>query len=238
MAELGILLEARAMHTGRSARNHLLALAQTNGVSRRRVDELIDMAGLSDVAGKRVGGFSLGMGQRLGIASALLGDPRVVVLDEPVNGLDPEGVLWVRTLLQGLAADGHTVFVSSHLMSEMALTAARLVVIGRGRLIADTTVEEFVARAGASAVTVRTPQAPRLRELLLGPGITVTSDQSGALHVRGLTAEQIGAAAWQARLPVFELTTQHASLEEAFMQLTDDSVDFRSSAAAEAVAAR
>jgi ABC-2 type transport system ATP-binding protein len=238
MAELGILLEAKAMHTGRSARNHLLALAQTNGVSRRRVDELIDLVGLSDVAGKRVGGFSLGMGQRLGIASALLGDPRVVVLDEPVNGLDPEGVLWVRNLLKGLAAEGHTVFVSSHLMSEMALTAAQLVVIGRGRLIADTTVEEFVARAGGSAVTVRTPQAARLRELLLGPGITVTSDQSGVLHVQGLTAEQIGTTAWQAHLPVFGLTTQHASLEEAFMQLTDDSVDFRSYDAAEAVAAR
>jgi len=237
MAELGILLEAKAVHTGRSARNHLLALAQTNGLSRRRVDELIDMAGLTDVAGKRVGGFSLGMGQRLGIASALLGDPRVVVLDEPVNGLDPEGVLWVRNLLKGFAAEGHTVFVSSHLMSEMALTAARLVVIGRGRLIADTTVEEFVARAGGSAVTVRTPQAARLRELLLGPDITVTSERSGVLHVQGLTAEQIGTAAWQARLPVFELTTQHASLEEAFMRLTDDSVDFRSYDAAEAVAA-
>ncbi len=238
MAELGILLEAKAVHTGRSARNHLLALAQTNGLSRRRVDELIDIVGLTDVAGKRVGGISLGMGQRLGIASALLGDPRVVVLDEPVNGLDPEGVLWVRNLLKGFAAEGHTVFVSSHLMSEMALTAARLVVIGRGRLIADTTVEEFVARAGGSAVTVRTPQAARLRELLLGPDITVTSERSGVLHVQGLTAEQIGTAAWQARLPVFELTTQHASLEEAFMRLTDDSVDFRSYDAAEAVAAR
>ncbi len=237
MAELGILLEAKAVHTGRSARNHLLALAQTNGLSRRRVDELIDIVGLTDVAGKRVGGISLGMGQRLGIASALLGDPRVVVLDEPVNGLDPEGVLWVRNLLKGFAAEGHTVFVSSHLMSEMALTAARLVVIGRGRLIADTTVEEFVARAGGSAVTVRTPQAARLRELLLGPDITVTSERSGVLHVQGLTAEQIGTAAWQARLPVFELTTQHASLEEAFMRLTDDSVDFRSYDAAEAVAA-
>ena len=238
MAELGILLEAKAVHTGRSARNHLLALAQTNGVSRRRVDELIDMAGLSDVAGKRVGGFSLGMGQRLGIASALLGDPRVVVLDEPVNGLDPEGVLWVRNLLKGLAAEGHTVFVSSHLMSEMALTAAQLVVIGRGRLIADTTVEEFVARAGGGAVTVRTPQAAQLRDLLLGPDITVTSEQSGVLHVQGLAAEQIGTTAWQARLPVFELTTTHASLEEAFMQLTDDSVDFRSHGVVEAVAAR
>jgi ABC-2 type transport system ATP-binding protein len=238
MAELGILLEARAVHTGRSARNHLLALAQTNGVSRRRVDEVIGMAGLDDVAGKRVGGFSLGMGQRLGIASALLGDPSVVVLDEPVNGLDPEGVLWVRNLLKGLAAEGRTVFVSSHLMSEMALTATRLVVVGRGRLIADTTVEEFVARAGGGAVIVRTPQAARLRDLLLGPDITVTSEQADVLHVQGLAAEQIGTVAWQARLPVFELATQQASLEEAFMQLTDDSVDFRSYVAAEAVAAR
>ena len=238
MAELGILLEAKAVHTGRSARNHLLALAQTNGVSRRRVDEVIGMAGLDEVAGKRVGGFSLGMGQRLGIAAALLGDPSVLVLDEPVNGLDPEGVLWIRNLLRGLAAEGRTVFVSSHLMSEMAQTATRLVVVGRGRLIADTTVEEFVARAGGAAVTVRTPEAARLRELLLGPDITVTSEQSGVLHVQGLTAEQIGTTAWQARLPVFELTATHASLEEAFMQLTDDAVDFRSHGAREAVAAR
>src|ERR1700678_3595911 len=238
MAEVGILLGARSVHTGRSARNHLLALAQTNGVSQRRVDEMIDMVGLHDVARKRAGGFSLGMGQRLGIASALLGDPRVVVLDEPVNGLDPEGVLWIRNLLKGLAAEGRTVFVSSHLMSEMALTATRLVVIGRGRLIADTTVEEFVARAGGGTVTVRTPQAAQLRDLLLGPDITVTSDESGVLHVQGLTAAQIGTAAWQAHLPVFELTAQHASLEEAFMQLTDDSVDFRSHDAAEAVSAR
>ena len=228
MAELGILLEAKAVHTGRSARNHLLALAQTNGVPRRRVSELIEMVGLADVAAKRVGGFSLGMGQRLGIASALLGDPQVVILDEPVNGLDPEGVLWVRNLLKALAADGHTVFVSSHLMSEMALTATRLVVIGRGRLIADTTVEEFVSRAGGMSVTVRTPEVAQMRSLLLGPDITVTSDASDVLQVRGLTAEQIGRAAWQARLPVYELTTQRASLEEAFMQLTDDSVDFRS----------
>jgi len=228
MAELGILLEAKAVHTGRSARNHLLALAQTNGVPRRRVGELIEMVGLTDVAAKRVGGFSLGMGQRLGIASALLGDPRVVILDEPVNGLDPEGVLWVRNLLKALAADGHTVFVSSHLMSEMALTATRLVVIGRGRLIADTTVDEFVSRAGGTSVTVRTPEVAQMRNLLLGPDITVTSDASDVLQVRGLTAEQIGRAAWQARLPLFELTTQRASLEEAFMQLTDDSVDFRS----------
>ena len=228
MAELGLLLEAKAMHTGRSARNHLLALAQTNGIGRRRVDEVIDMVGLREVAGKRVGGFSLGMGQRLGVASALLGDPKVVVLDEPVNGLDPEGVLWVRNLLKGLAAEGRTVFVSSHLMSEMAQTAARLIVVGRGRLIADTTVEEFVARAAGNSVTVRTPEASRLRDLLLGPDITVTSEQPDVLRVQGLSTEQIGTAAWQAHLPVYELTLQQASLEQAFMQLTEDSVEYRS----------
>jgi ABC-2 type transport system ATP-binding protein len=237
MAELGTLLEAKAMHTGRSARNHLLALAATNGVSRRRVDAVVDMVGLHEVAAKRIGGFSLGMGQRLGIASALLGDPRVLVLDEPVNGLDPEGVLWIRNLLKSLAAEGRTVFVSSHLMSEMALTAARLVVIGRGQLIADTTVKEFEASAGGSTVTVRTPQATQLRELLLGPDITVTSDETGVLHVQGLTEEQIGTVAWQAHLPVFELAAKHASLEEAFMQLTRDSVDFRTHDDAQTAAA-
>ena len=229
MAELGILLEAKAVHTGRSARNHLLALGQTNGIGARRVDEVLDMVGLRDVATKRVGGFSLGMGQRLGVASALLGNPRVVVLDEPVNGLDPEGVLWIRTLLRALAEEGRTVFVSSHLMSEMAQIATRLVVVGRGRLIADTTVDEFVARASGGAVTVRTPQAAALRELLLGPDITVTSEVADVLVVQGLTAEQIGTAAWQAHLPVFELSVQQASLEEAFMQLTRDAVEYRSS---------
>jgi ABC-2 type transport system ATP-binding protein len=228
MAELGLLLEAKAMHTGRSARNHLLALAQTNGISRRRVDEVIDLVGLREVAGKRVGGFSLGMGQRLGVASALLGDPEVVVLDEPVNGLDPEGVLWIRNLLKGLAAEGRTVFVSSHLMSEMAQTATRLIVVGRGQLIADTTVEEFVARAAGHSVTVRTPEAGRLQDLLLGPDVTITSEQANVLEVQGLTAEQIGTVAWQAHLPVFELASQQASLEEAFMQLTKDSVEYRS----------
>jgi ABC-2 type transport system ATP-binding protein len=228
MAELGIMLEARAVHTGRSARNHLLALAQTNGIGRRRVDAVIDMVGLGDVAAKRVGGFSLGMGQRLGIAAALLGEPRVVVLDEPVNGLDPEGVLWVRNLLKALAAEGHTVFVSSHLMSEMALTATRLVVVGRGRLLADTTVAEFTAHAAGSSVTVRTPQPAELRAALLGPGITVTSETPEVLVVEGLRTEQIGTIAWRAHLPVFELTAREASLEEAFMQLTEDSVDYRS----------
>jgi ABC-2 type transport system ATP-binding protein len=238
MSELGIMLEARAVHTGRSARNHLLALAQTNGIGRRRVDEVIGLVGLGDVAGKRVGGFSLGMGQRLGIAAALLGNPRVVVLDEPVNGLDPEGVLWVRNLLKDLAAQGHTIFVSSHLMSEMALTASRLVVIGRGRLIADTTVAEFTALAGGGSVTVRTPQAAELRTVLLRPGVTVTSETPGTLAVEGLTTEEIGIMAWQAHLPVFELTAREASLEEAFMQLTDESVDYRSHKPAMAGAVR
>ena len=194
------------------------------------MDEVIDIVGLREVAGKRVGGFSLGMGQRLGVASALLGNPQTVVLDEPVNGLDPEGVRWMRTMLKDLAADGHTVFVSSHLMSEMAQTATRLVVIGRGRLIADTTVDEFVARASNHSVTVRTPEAARLRELLLGPDITVTTDvgQPDVLGVDGLTAEHIGTIAWQNHIPIFELTVQQASLEEAFMTLTNDSVEYRS----------
>lgn len=196
-AELGVLLEAKAVHTGRSARNHLLALAQTNGISRRRVDEVINIVGLQEVAGKRAGGFSLGMGQRLGVASALLGNPKTVVLDEPVNGLDPEGVLWMRTMLKTLAADGHTVFVSSHLMSEMAQTATRLVVIGRGRLIADTTVQEFVDRAARHSVTVRTPEAAALQDLLLAPDVTVTREQSDVLQIDGLTAEHIGSRPWR-----------------------------------------
>jgi ABC-2 type transport system ATP-binding protein len=240
MAELGVLLEAKAVHTGRSAKNHLLALAQTNGISRRRVDELIDIVGLQQVAGKRVGGFSLGMGQRLGVASALLGNPQTVILDEPVNGLDPEGVRWMRTMLKDLAADGHTVFVSSHLMSEMALTATRLVVVGRGRLIADTTVDDFVAQASHHSVTVRTPETGRLRDLLTSTVGTVLpargSDQSDVLQIDGLTAEHIGTIAWQARVPIFELTVQQASLEEAFMKLTSDSVEYRSTDSSRAVA--
>ncbi len=228
MAELGVLLEAKAVHTGRSARNHLLALAQTNGISRRRVDEVIGIVGLQEVAGKRAGGFSLGMGQRLGVASALLGNPKTVVLDEPVNGLDPEGVLWMRTMLKALAADGHTVFVSSHLMSEMAQTATRLVVIGRGRLIADTTVQEFVDRAARHSVTVRTPEAAALHDLLLAPDVTVSREQSDVLQIDGLTAEHIGTTAWQAHLPIYELSVTRTSLEEAFMTLTRDSVEYSS----------
>jgi len=222
MAELGVLLEAKAVHTGRSARNHLLALAHTNGISRRRVEEVIDMVGLHEVAGRRVGGFSLGMGQRL-----------TVVLDEPVNGLDPEGVLWMRTMLKSLAADGHTVFVSSHLMSEMAQTATRLVVIGRGRLLADTTVAEFVDSAAQHSVTVRTPEAARLRDLLVAPDVTVSSERADVLQIDGLTAEHIGTTAWHAHLPIYDLTVQHTSLEEAFMTLTRDSVEYSSTATSE-----
>jgi ABC-2 type transport system ATP-binding protein len=226
LAELGILLEARAVHTGRSARNHLLAMAQTAGLGRRRVDEVIELVGLGDVAGKRVGGFSLGMGQRLGIAAALLGRPQTIVLDEPVNGLDPEGVRWVRTLLRSLAEEGRTVFVSSHLMSEMAQTATQLVVVGRGKLIADCTVDEFVAQTTTSAVTVRSPQADRLRALLAAPDVTVSALHDDVLSVRGLTPEQVGTVAWQANVPVFELSLTSASLEDAFMQATHDSVEY------------
>ncbi|GAB2465416.1 ABC transporter ATP-binding protein [Jatrophihabitans fulvus] len=230
LAELGVLLEARAVHTGRSARNHLLALAQTAGLGRRRVTEVIDLVGLGEVAGKRVGGFSLGMGQRLGIAAALLGNPRTVVLDEPVNGLDPDGVRWVRTLLRTLADEGRTVFVSSHLMSEMAQTATRLVVVGRGRLIADSTVEQFVAETTHASVVVRTPAADRLRELLLAPDVTVRSDHPDVLDVTGLTSEQIGDAAWRAGLPLHELTTRRASLEDAFMSATRGAVEYAATA--------
>jgi ABC-2 type transport system ATP-binding protein len=228
MGELGILLESKAVHTGRSARNHLLALAQSNGVTGARVDAVIDMVGLGEVASKRVGAFSLGMGQRLGVASALLGNPRTVMLDEPVNGLDPEGILWIRTLLKALADEGRTVFVSSHLMGEMAMTAQRLIVVGRGRLIADTTVAGFIARASGSVVRVRSPQADELRNVLVAPEVSVASSAIDILEVQGLTAEQIGNRAWQSHLPIYELTTQQASLEEAFMELTHDSVEHRS----------
>jgi ABC-2 type transport system ATP-binding protein len=223
--EVGALLEARSVHTGRSARNHLLALARTHGIGRRRVEELIDLVGLHDVAKKRAGQFSLGMGQRLGIATALLGDPSTVMLDEPVNGLDPEGIRWIRDLLRGLAAEGRTVFVSSHLMSEMSLTADHLIVIGRGRLIADTSVAEFVAGASKKLVLVRTPQTSALRSLLEGIGGTVAG-QDGALEVAGLTAAQVGEAAAEHRIVLHELTPHQASLEEAFMDLTRGELEF------------
>ena len=228
--EVGALLEARSIHTGRSAYNHLLALAQTHGIGRTRVDELVDLVGLHDVARKRAGQFSLGMGQRLGIATALLGDPHTFLLDEPANGLDPEGIHWMRTLLKGLAAEGRAVFVSSHLMSEMALMADHLIVIGRGRLIADTSVDEFVRRAAGAVVRVRSPQAAQLRELLLGPEVTVAGE-AGVLEVSGLTAEQIGELAAANGIVLHELTQIQASLEEAFMEMTRDDVEFKAAVA-------
>jgi ABC-2 type transport system ATP-binding protein len=224
--EVGALLEARSVHTGRSAYNHLLALAQTHGIPKRRVSELIDLVGLHEVARKRAGQFSLGMGQRLGIAAALLGDPKTVMLDEPVNGLDPEGIHWIRNLLKGLAAEGRTVFVSSHLMSEMALTADHLIVIGRGKLIADTSVDDFVARASQKVVVVRSPELQRLRETLAGPAVSFGEAGRGALEVHGMAAEQVGDAAAEAGIALHELTPRQASLEEAFMNLTRDDLEF------------
>src|SRR5437870_1679988 len=227
LQEVGALLEARSVHPGRSAYNHLHAQAQTHGIPRRRVDEVIELTGLQSVAKKRAGQFSLGMGQRLGIAGALLGDPATVMLDEPVNGLDPEGILWVRHLLRGLAAEGRTVFVSSHLMSEMALTADHLIVIGRGRKIADMSTEEFIRQASGGLVLVRTPQAAELEALLSAPDVTVTPAGPGLLEVRGLTAVQVGEAAAVNQIVLHELTPQQASLEEAFMTLTRDDVEFK-----------
>jgi ABC-2 type transport system ATP-binding protein len=225
--EVGALLEAHSVHTGRSAYNHLLALAQTHGIPKQRVGELIDLVGLHDVARKRAGLFSLGMGQRLGIATALLGDPQTVMLDEPVNGLDPEGIHWIRNLLKGLAGEGRTVFVSSHLMSEMALTADNLIVIGRGRLIAETSVDEFVTRASKDVVLVRSPELERLRALLAEHGATgFEARELGAVEVYGLSAGAIGDLAATHRIAIHELTPQQASLEEAFMDLTRGDVEY------------
>ncbi|MFF7631972.1 ABC transporter ATP-binding protein [Kitasatospora sp. NPDC008050] len=228
LREVGAMLEARAIHTGRSAFNHLLALAATHGIARARVEEVIDLVGLRQVARKRAGGFSLGMGQRLGIASALLGDPATLILDEPVNGLDPEGILWIRNLLKSLAAEGRTVLVSSHLMSEMALTAEHLIVIGRGQLIADTSVADFTERASRGGVLVRTPDSVRLGELLRElPGVTVTTGEDAQLlTVDGTDSERVGRLAAEHALTLFELTPQKASLEEAFMEMTKDAVEY------------
>jgi ABC-2 type transport system ATP-binding protein len=225
--EVGALLEARSVHTGRSAYNHLLALAQTHGIPRSRVEELIDLVGLREVARQRVGKFSLGMGQRLGIAAAMLGDPSTVMLDEPVNGLDPEGIHWMRSLLKGLAAEGRTVFVSSHLMSEMSLTADHLIVIGRGRKIADTSTSEFLSAASGNVVRLRSPQAADLVRLLVAPDVTVEALEPGYLEVHGLTAAQIGDVAAAHGVALHELTPHQASLEEAFMDLTREEIEFR-----------
>jgi ABC-2 type transport system ATP-binding protein len=230
LREVGALLEARAVHTGRSARNHLLAMAATNHIPRSRVDDVLGLVGLEDVADKRVGSFSLGMGQRLGIAAALLGDPGVLLLDEPVNGLDPEGIRWVRTLLKRLAAEGRTVFVSSHLMSEMALTATELIVVGRGKLIAAGSVDDLIRGATGGAVHVRTGEADRLAGLLIteAPDVTVTHISADAIQVTGMDSAAIGLVAVHAAIPLIELTPQQATLEEAFMEITRDAVEFHS----------
>ena len=236
LREVGALLEARAIHTGRSAYSHLLALAATTGIPRRRDDEVVDQVGLREVARKRAGGFSLGMGQRLGIASALLGDPATLILDEPVNGLDPEGILWIRNLLKALAAEGRTIFVSSHLMSEMALTADQLIIVGRGRLIADVSVAEFT-RASRHSVRVRSPQASVLRDALAGPEVTVSTPALDVLEIDGLDSETVGRIAAEHGVMLFELVPHTASLEEAFMELTSDDVEFRATEAADLVGA-
>ncbi|HVX44893.1 MAG TPA: ATP-binding cassette domain-containing protein [Mycobacteriales bacterium] len=225
LCTVGALLEAKAVHKGRSAYNHLLFLAQTQGLPRRRVDEVIDAVGLSGVARKRAGGFSLGMGQRLGIAAALLGDPEVLILDEPVNGLDPEGVLWIRNLMKGLAAEGRTVFVSSHLMNEMAVTADHLIVIGRGRVIADSPTAEFIAGTSQKSVLVKSPDSQRLQAALRLAGAGV-QEHDGALSVTGMSTRRIAEVAASGPYIIEELTPQLPSLEEAFMEMTRDSVEY------------
>jgi ABC-2 type transport system ATP-binding protein len=227
--EVGAMLEAKAFHGGRSAYNHLLSLALSNGIGRARVADVLDLVGLDKAARRRAGGFSLGMGQRLGIAAALLGDPPVLMLDEPVNGLDPEGVLWIRNLLKSLAAEGRTIFLSSHLMSEVSLTADRLIIIGRGRLITETTIDELLRGTdGASeAVRARSPQAGQLAELLRARGATGTSGDGGTLTITGATSDAVGELARANGLSLQELSVQRASLEDRYMELTRDSADYR-----------
>jgi len=226
MHEVGALLDAKAVHGGRSAYNHLLCLAQTNGLPRRRVGEVLELVGLTEVAKKRSKGFSLGMGQRLGIAAALLGDPAILMFDEPVNGLDPEGILWIRNLMKALAGEGRTIFVSSHLMSEMENTADHLLVIGRGRLIADCSVAEFIERNSVQSVRVRTPQPDVLVKVVLENGGITSPGADGAVLVQGVPANQIGDLAFEHGIRLHELAPTQASLEEAFMELTADSVEF------------
>ena len=225
MREVGALLDAKAVHGGRSAYNHLLCLAQTNNLPKRRVGEVLELVGLSEVAKKRSKGFSLGMSQRLGIAATMLGDPRVLMFDEPVNGLDPEGILWIRNLMKALAAEGRTVFVSSHLMSEMESTAAHLIVIGRGQLIADCSMSEFIARSSGASVRVRTPMAENLIKAVTAEGAT-TATNDDAIEVRGMTAAAVGDIAFEQGIRLHELTVVHAALEEAFMELTASSVEY------------
>ena len=229
LREVGVLLDAKAAHSGRSAYKHLLSIAATHGIGASRVREVIGLAGLDSVAGKRVGGFSLGMGQRLGIATALLGDPATIILDEPVNGLDPEGVRWVRTLMRSLAAEGRTVLLSSHLMSEMAQTADRLIVIGRGRILADGPIEDIISGSTRSVTRVRTRDAERLMATLAGPGVIVSVLPDGALEISGLTAEEVAVAASAAGVVLHEVASVSGSLEEAYIALTAGEVEYRSS---------
>jgi ABC-2 type transport system ATP-binding protein len=237
---VGALLEAKSVHTGRSARNHLLFLAQTQGLSASRVETVLELVGLRDVADKRAGTYSLGMAQRLGVAAAMLGDPQVLLLDEPVNGLDPEGVLWIRNLMKQLAGEGRTILVSSHLMNEMAVTADHIIVVGRGRLIADAPTDEIIARGSTQSVRVRTPDPDKLTALVTAEGATATPIANGsaptgpaqqgehapALLVTGLTAARIGELAASGSVVLHELTPQLASLEDVFMELTADSVEY------------
>jgi ABC-2 type transport system ATP-binding protein len=237
MSEVGALLEARAVHGGRSAYNHLRCLAQTNGIPDRRVDEVLAIVGLSDVAQKRSKAFSLGMSQRLGIAATLLGDPEILMFDEPVNGLDPEGILWIRNLMKGLAAEGRTVFVSSHLMSEMENTADHLIVIGRGKLIADCGMDEFIARSSGLTVLVRTPQPDALARAVTAAGATLIAGGDGGadeLQVRGLSPDRIGDIAFANGVRLHHLAPAKASLEQAFMELTADSVEYHAGVPAHA----
>jgi ABC-2 type transport system ATP-binding protein len=234
--EVGALLDAKAIHGGRSAYNHLLCLAQTNNLPKRRVGEVLDLVGLSDVAGKRASGFSLGMGQRLGIAAALLGDPHILMFDEPVNGLDPEGILWIRNFMKSLAAEGRTVFVSSHLMSEMENTADHLLVIGRGRMIADCTVREFIDQNSRAAVQVRTPEAARLADLVTQGGGTTIPDGADGLLITDMDLAAIGDLAFDNGIRLHRLSPLQASLEQAFMELTKDSVEFHAAVPATSAA--
>ena len=227
MREVGALLDAKAVHGGRTARNHLMCLAHTNNLPTSRISEVLELVGLTQVANKRIGGFSLGMSQRLGIAATLLGDPQVLMFDEPVNGLDPEGILWIRNLMRALAATGRTVFVSSHLMSEMENTADHLIVIGQGKLIADCTVEEFIERNSELSIRVRTPQADQLAALVVGLGGRATADGDDALLVSGIDQPRLGDLAFDNGIRLHELAPLQASLEQAFMELTRDSVEFQ-----------
>ena len=238
LREVGVLLDAKAAHEGRSAHKHLLSIAATHGIGAKRVREVIGLAGLDSVAGKRVGGFSLGMGQRLGIATALLGDPATIILDEPVNGLDPEGVRWVRTLMRGLAAEGRTVLLSSHLMSEMAQTADRLIVIGRGRILADDAIGDVIAGATRSTTRVRTRETERLMATIAAPGVVVSLLADGAIEITGLTAEQVAVAASAAGIVLHEVASVSGSLEEAYIALTAGEVEYRSSNIAQEGAVR